>query len=201
MGNVAKQCKPLSYWQIHWTNQRSTNAPSPTQIKVTKIKIGMKLKAKTTEETAQQILGKQLVNISEDATESLPLIATMRHNIQKAQKRWKHSPDSTKFWGYLCTSKRVPTHNIWGAMADSDEGDPERISIICLLQISAYLLQSEHWFYDETFRICPKVFFKVYTVHAQRRGVIFPLSFGLLSNKSEATYIRFYRKVFKPVFW
>lgn len=57
----------------------------------------MKLKAKTTEETAQQILGKQLVNISEDATESLPLIATMRHNIQKAQKRWKHSPDSTKF--------------------------------------------------------------------------------------------------------
>ena len=74
-----------------------TNAPSPTQIKVTKIKVGMKLKAKTTEETAQQILGKQLVNISEDATESLPLIATMRHNIQKAQKRWKHSPDSTKF--------------------------------------------------------------------------------------------------------
>ena len=74
-----------------------TNAPSPTKIKVTKNKVGMKLKAKTTEETAQQILGKQLVNISEDATESLPLIATMRHNIQKAQKRWKHSPDSTKF--------------------------------------------------------------------------------------------------------
>ena len=35
-----------------------TNAPSPTQIKVTKIKVGMKLKAKIPEETAQQILAK-----------------------------------------------------------------------------------------------------------------------------------------------
>lgn len=56
--------------------------PSSTKVEVTKINIGMKRKAKTTEETVQQILGEQLGNSSNDATTKLPLIAAMERNIR-----------------------------------------------------------------------------------------------------------------------
>ena len=63
-----------------------THAPSPKQVEVIKIKVGMKCKAKTTEETVQQILDEQLSNISENAAETLPSIATMRRNIRKSRE-------------------------------------------------------------------------------------------------------------------
>ena len=62
-----------------------THAPSPTQVEVTKIKAGTKRKTKTTQETVQQILGKQLGNISDDAAANLPSITTMRGIIRKAR--------------------------------------------------------------------------------------------------------------------
>lgn len=54
------------------------HVPCPTQVKVIKIKVGMKRKAKTTQEIVQQILGEQLGNTSEDGTADLLSIATMR---------------------------------------------------------------------------------------------------------------------------
>ena len=54
---------------VYWTSQQPhTHAPSPTQVELTKIKVGIKYKVKTTEETQQKIQGKRLGNISEDAT-------------------------------------------------------------------------------------------------------------------------------------
>ena len=53
---------------------KHTHASSPTQVEVTKFKVGIKCKARTTEETVQQVLGKQLSNISEDATTNMPFI-------------------------------------------------------------------------------------------------------------------------------
>lgn len=46
----------------------------------------MKRKAKITKEAAQQIQGKELDNICEDAAANLPSIATRRQTIQKAQE-------------------------------------------------------------------------------------------------------------------
>lgn len=63
-----------------------TQTPSFKQVEVTKIKLDMKPKAKTTEERVHQILGKQMRNTSEDAAAYLPLIATTRQNSRKAQK-------------------------------------------------------------------------------------------------------------------
>ena len=62
------------------------HVPCPIQVKVIKIKVGMKRKAKTTQEIVQQILGEQLGNISEDGTADLLSIATMRRNIWKSRE-------------------------------------------------------------------------------------------------------------------
>ena len=68
---------------------------------------------------------------------------------------------------------------------------------LSLLQSSlCFLSESEYWFSNGTFKVFPTVFFQVDTEHAQQRGKIFLCISGLLPNKTEATYIRFYRENF-----
>ena len=69
-GNVfCKEIMGIVAQPIYWTSQQlHTHAPSPTQVELTKLKVGIKYKVKTTEETQQKIQGKRLGNISEDAT-------------------------------------------------------------------------------------------------------------------------------------
>ena len=59
--------------------------------------------------------------------------------------------------------------------------------------------EPEHWYADGTFKVSPKLFFQLYTIHGQQRVSIFPCVFGLLPNKTPATYTRFFRKVFGQI--
>ena len=76
---------------------------------------------------------------------------------------------------------------------DSGTGAPERIFIFASDFGLQFLYECDHWYTDATFKVCPKVFYRVYPVHGQQRGRIFPCVFGLLPNKTEATYTRFFR--------
>lgn len=46
-------------------------------------------------------------------------------------------------------------------------------------------------FMDGTFKSCPKPFTQIYTIHCYILGKMFPVIFGLLPDKSAATYVRF----------
>ena len=76
---------------------------------------------------------------------------------------------------------------------DSGTGAPERIFIFASDFGLQFLYECDHWYTDATFKVCPQVFCRVYPVHGQQRGRIFPCVFGLLPNKTEATYTRFFR--------
>ena len=82
---------------------------------------------------------------------------------------------------------------------DSGVGDPERILIFSSQQAIQFLSSSDHWFADGTFKVCPDIYFQVYTVHAEQGGRIFPCVFALLPNKTEATYTRFFREIFNVI--
>ena len=60
-------------------------------------------------------------------------------------------------------------------------------------------MESEQWYADGTFKVSPELFFLLYTIHGEQRGSIFPYVFGLLPNKTEATYTRFFREVFSQI--
>ena len=83
-----------------------------------------------------------------------------------------------------------------GFFYDSGPGDESRI-LIFASDIGVQLLgDSEHWYADETFKVYPEIFFQLYTVYAQRNDSIFPCIYGLLPNKTEVTYRRFFDQVF-----
>lgn len=73
---------------------------------------------------------------------------------------------------------------------DSGEGDSERILIFATERNLSCLAQATTWFADGTFKVTPEQFYQLYTVHATVNGVVVPMVYGLLPNKSEATYRR-----------
>ena len=56
--------------------------------------------------------------------------------------------------------------------------DEERIYIVVSQDTLQFLADSEHWYADGTFRICPKIFCQLYTIHGQRDGRISPCVFS-----------------------
>ena len=55
--------------------------------------------------------------------------------------------------------------------------------------------ESQNWFVDGTFKVALEQFIQLYTVHAQKGGMIIPCVYALLTNKSELTYTRFFTKL------
>ena len=73
---------------------------------------------------------------------------------------------------------------------DSGAGAADRIIASASVQARQLFVQSENWYGDGTFKVCPEVFYQLYTFHAQRNSRIVTCIFALLPNKTEATYRR-----------
>ena len=78
-------------------------------------------------------------------------------------------------------------------------GDAERIFIFASESGLRFLSECDHWYGDETFKVCPDLFFQLYTIHGQQNGNIYPCVFALLPNKTANTYVRFFQEVFNRV--
>ena len=53
-----------------------------------------------------------------------------------------------------------------------------------------YLQSSPSWLADGTFKLSPKMFYQLYTVHIQGPGIAPACVYGFLPNKTESTYKR-----------
>ena len=77
-------------------------------------------------------------------------------------------------------------------LSDSGHGDDNRLMIFCSQQCLRLLADQNNWFCDGTFKVCPDIFYQVYTVHAEVNGRLLPCVYGLLPNKTQNTYRRFF---------
>ena len=73
---------------------------------------------------------------------------------------------------------------------DSGVGDNDRMLIFATDQALQLLSESDDWYNDGTFKVCPEVFFQLYTTHARVHGRTIPCVYALLPNKTGATYER-----------
>ena len=53
---------------------------------------------------------------------------------------------------------------------DSGVGDNERILIFATQQGIRFLSNNSHWFMDGTFKLCPKIFYQIYAIHALKNN-------------------------------
>ena len=135
--------------------------------------------------------------VSESAAVNTPSLYNIRRNIRYQRQdnplpNPLHRNDIPAILPheYQVTSMEEPF-----LLLDNGVDDPERFFIFCTKCGLQLLGQSQHWYADGTFKVCPQVFFQVYTIHAQVNGQILPCVFSLLPNKAKRTYDRLFQEI------
>ena len=174
------------------TNQH-THAPSAISCELTKIRSNIKRKAHTIQETAQKILGTELVNITFTVAVNLPNLSHLRRhirsqrqdgNIKPIPQRKEDIPVLPQKYQETLTGERF-------LFFGSGVGDTSRMFIFATDE-GIHLLQCcEQWFGDGTFKLCPEIFYQIYTSHALINNEVIPCAFGLLPAKTQLIYERF----------
>ena len=177
------------------TNEH-THPPNPIQCEVVKVKSGIKRLAENSIHPSQQILAEETAGISEGAAINLPSINTLRRNIRSIRQENDIPPLPINIGAILVIPQEYQTtvNREQFLVYDSGVGDIERILIFASPQAIQVLTESEYWYADGTFKVCPAVFYQLYTVQAQYGEKIFPCMFALLPNKTQGTYTRFFHE-------
>ena len=72
---------------------------------------------------------------------------------------------------------------------DLEEGNGEEMILVFATATNLYhLSKADGWYGDGTFKVCPKLFYQLYAIHAEVHGQILPLVFILLPSKSKKCY-------------
>ena len=69
-----------------------------------------------------------------------------------------------------------------------DDGAEDRIVGFGTNRNLEMLCSFDKIFMDGTFKVVPKFFYQLYSIHGYHKGEMFPLIFVMLPNKSEETY-------------
>ena len=181
-------------------NNEHTYAPA-TEVEVTNVLTSIKRKAETTDETSQQILGRELALIFEDAAANLPAVSTIRRGIRKVRENQNviPNPQNRDEIPVLPLEYQQTASGEQFLIYDSGVGDAERIFIFASESGLRLLSECDYWYGDGTFKVCPDLYFQLYTIHGQQNGNIYPCVFALLPNKTANTYVRFFQEVFNRV--
>ena len=114
----------------------------------------------------------------------------MRRNIhrQRDDHNMPAVPQRRKDILFLPNNYQVTNRGDHFLLFDSSVGDVNRLIIFAANDAIRLPATNSHWFMDGTFKVCPEIFFQIYTIHALINHQIFPCVFALLPNKTEATY-------------
>ena len=142
-------------------------------------------------------MGAALQNISETAAVNLPQINNLKRTIHSQRKDNDLPPTPLRREDIPVLPERyqVTKAGEQFLIFDSGVGDNERILIFATQQGIHFLSNNSHWFMDGTFKLCPEIFYQIYTIHALNNNQVFPSVFALLPNKNEVTYNVLFREV------
>ena len=145
-----------------------THPLSQDQTEVPKIKPSIKRRSQATHNTPQQMLGAALQNILETAAVNLPQIKNLKLAFHSQRKDNDLPPTPLRRENNPVLPERYEVSKAGEQFLifDSGVGGNERILIFVTKQGIHFLFNKNHWFMDETFKLCPEMFYQIYIIHA-----------------------------------
>ena len=118
-------------------------------------------------------------------------------NRKRAQKSEAVQPYDTPLCDlYIPDSLHYTYLNQLFYWDDSSRADPTRVIVFTTENNLRLLQQNRDWLADGTFDLAPKrVFNQVYSIHIIYKNKSLPMIYGLLPNKSQATYRKFFKMI------
>ena len=113
--------------------------------------------------TNQQILAVQLGGISEGPAINLPAVENLRRNICSAcqERNLPPPPINIAAIPVLPIEFQTTRSEDQFLFFDSGAGAADKIIAFVSVQARQLLVQSENWYGDGTFKVCPEIFYKL----------------------------------------
>ena len=179
------------------------HAPDEQVVSSYETKVGIKRKARETQDSSHHIVGESLETVSEGTATKLPKLDSLKRTIQRQRVHQLAAPAQPTSLEQLVLPAAYQQTAKGEQFLLYDSGPETQRILIFGTQRNLEMLQlTEYWMADGTFKTAPPLFSQVYVVHALRGGAqllrdghLLPSLFVLLPNKTEATYRRMWEQI------
>ena len=173
------------------------HAPDPEKIQAVKAVVGMRERAEHEFGRPRQIIQNCTQGISLEAVALLPSYNACQRTVERKRKRVQepHATPRTVADIVIAQDQQITFRNSPFLLWDSGPLDPHRILMFGTNENLTALQAHPHWFVDGTFKVAPELFFQLFTIHGLVDNRAMPLIYVLLTDKTEASYLRVFEKL------
>ena len=176
---------------VHDTIPSHRHSPDPALLATLRMKKEIRERAENTLETPQQIIQNVVLCGSDmEAAANLPSVDNMKRNIRSIRQSMHGSSkmDATSIINANCKLHDGTNILLYNSFEHSEDINNNQMLILGTMESASILQNSDHWYADGTFDVCPSSYYQVYTIHGLRNGKVYPCMYVLLSNKKETMY-------------
>uniref|UniRef100_A0A2S2P9P5 MULE transposase domain-containing protein n=1 Tax=Schizaphis graminum TaxID=13262 RepID=A0A2S2P9P5_SCHGA len=124
----------------------------------------------------------------------MPSVSVLKRTVRLIRQKEQAAPPNPKTLTELILPENYTT-TFDGKPFLLFENGENRILIFSTQKNLQLMEKCDHWYADGTFSTSPNLFYQIYTVHGIQYNNVLPSIFSLLPNKTENTYIDFYKSL------
>ena len=155
--------------------------------------MSLKAEARTTHEKPSILVARSISNLPKSVAGIHPRPELLRRKVIHERKRNSSVPSSHVDLTQLTIPAAYTQTYANEEFLQFDSGPGRnRVLLFSTKRNLSFLRTVDHWYMDGTFKTCPSLFTQLYTIHGAKDGTSLPLVYGLLPDKQEQTYNRFF---------
>ncbi|CAM4846255.1 unnamed protein product, partial [Rotaria magnacalcarata] len=165
------------------------HAPNPEEIISMEFKSNITSGATTSHDPPRRIIHQALLNVNKNNGSAVPNYSSNQRTIERRRKKQDIPIPTPITFTDINIPDELRTTNNGDRFLLYDNGDSSRrIIILSPDEDLDRLSNSEHWHCDGTFKLCPQLFYQLYTIHGHLCGRSLPLVYCYVAGKDEDTY-------------
>ena len=166
--------------------------PNKTKVKVNLMVEEVNKAAKNSREKPGSIMKNIVKDVDEDVLRSMPSQSAIKQRITRKRKKNEiHIKEPVDLKSLVVPDQYKKTYRGKLFLID-DSKDDDRVLLFSTDDNLKLLSKHRDWLGDGTFKILPLLFLQLYSILVEINNFIIPLAFGLLPNKTQRTYLKFF---------
>ena len=147
--------------------------------------------AKSSNATPKVILSNCLATASQSAVAQLPRVLHLKRTINRVRAKGSNYPKMPLHRRDIVLPESFQRTKMGDKflLYDSGTEDDDRIFIFGTAHALTVLASCQHWFVDGTFKVVPKLFHQLYTIHGLDGNATFPLLIHS-STRRDGTHVQ-----------
>jgi hypothetical protein len=177
--------------------QTHNHEGNPEKFEVTKMMNTIKQQARASKDPPRLLLSRASTSFSKGASTSCSSLSNISRTIRQVRSLEHVGTSIPKCLEDVIVTEKYQKTDKGEQFLLFDSKDKDRILMFATRRNLDFPIKSQEWFMDGTFKIVPKLFYQLFTIHGNINGAYYPLIYSLLPDKRESTYVKIFEHIRK----